>query len=138
MRLAVTFSVLLLSLALSTWAHAASYLDAAALLLEESRRSVEFFERRTQDRKLAEAVHILAEARVKAGRQLEVMKEADRAHPHLLLALETMERALFAAKGGDTKRFFRLVRQAREEERSFRELLREAKLSLPESERQRR
>lgn len=132
MKRVVAFSSLTFSLLLSTWAYASTYLDTAALLLDQSRRSVEWVERRLSDRQLAKAAHLLAEARVKAGQEIEVPKEADRAHPHLLLALETAERAFFAAKEGDTKRFLRLRRLAREEERTYRELLQQAKQSMPD------
>lgn len=123
---------------LSTPAWANGYLDTAALLLDESRRSIAWVERRFYDKELIEIAHELAEARVKAGRRMVVHKNADRAHPHLLLTLETIERALFAAKSGDTKRFLRLLRQAREEERTFRELLQQSKMTLPEIERPQR
>jgi len=117
----------------SAWAN--GYLDTAALLLDESKRSVAWIERRFHDKDLVEVAHELAEARVKAGRRMSVHKNAERAHPHLLLTLETIERALFAAKSGDTKRFLRLVRIAREEERTYRELLQQSKMTLPEIER---
>ena len=117
----------------SAWAN--GYLDTAALLLDESKRSVSWIERRFGDKALAEVAHMLAEARVQAGRRMTVHKNAERAHPHLLLALETIERALFAAKNGDGRRFLRLVRTAREEERTYRELLQQSKMRLPEIER---
>lgn len=133
------FAFLLISMALlfANIAQAAPYLDAAALLLDESRRSVGWVERRLYDKQLVETAYMLAEARVKAGRLIEVPKQADRAHPHLLLTLETTERAFFAAKHGDNKRFLRLIRQAREEERTYRELLQQSKMTLPEVERSR-
>lgn len=131
------FSALLFSLLLlftsSAWAN--GYLDTAALLLDESKRSVSWVERRFHDKELADVAHMLAEARVKAGRRMTVHKNAERAHPHLLLTLETIERALFAAKNGDSRRFLRLLRLAREEERAYRELLQQSKLTLPEIER---
>lgn len=134
-RKLVVASVSLFTVVLATWGFASSYLDTAALLLDETRRTIDWMEKHPQDRQLADTAHSLADARVRAGRRIEVVKEAERAHPHLLLALEAAERALFAAKEGDAKRFLRLSRQAREEERTYRELLQQSKLALPELDR---
>lgn len=138
MRKASLALVLALAFSFSSSAWANAYLDTAALLLDETKRSVAWVERRFYDKELIEIAHELAEARVKAGRRMSVHKNADRAHPHLLLTLETIERALFAAKNGDTKRFLRLLRLAREEERTYRELLQQAKMTLPEIEKPQR
>lgn len=132
MKRALALVLLSLSLLVAQIAHAAPYLDVAALLLDESRRGVAWVERRLHDKQLIETAHRLSEARVQAARFIEVPKNADRAHPHLLLTLETTERALFAATSGDMKRFVRLMRQAREEERTYRELLQQSKMTLPE------
>jgi hypothetical protein len=74
----------------------------------------------------------MAEARVKAGRQINVPREVQAAHPHLLLALEATERALAGAAEGEPQRFLKLITQARDEERTFRALLTQQKLSLPD------
>lgn len=132
MKRVVTICVLLCAFVWANLAFADSYLDTAALLLDQSRRNLDWAERRAQDKQHVHVAHLVAEAHVKAGQQIQVAKEADRAHPHLLLTLETAERALFAAKEGELKRFLRLRRQAREEERAFRELLQQAKKTLPE------
>lgn len=137
MRALFSLMLALTTLFTTSLASASSYLDTAALLLDESRRSMAWVERRLQDKELAKAAHLLAETRIQAGRRLEVPKKMGLAHPHLLLTLEISERALHAAKSGDSRRFLRLRRQAREEERAYRELLQQAKKSLPEIERQR-
>lgn len=137
MKRALALVFVSVSLLVAQIAHAAPYLDVAALLLDDSRRGVSWVERRLHDKQLIETAHRLSEARVQAARLIEVPKNADRAHPHLLLALETTERAFFAATSGDMKRFLRLVRQAREEERTYRELLQQSKMTLPELERSR-
>jgi hypothetical protein len=84
------------------------------------------------DTNLADVLHQLSEARVKVGRKLLVPKEADRAHPHLLLALEASERAMAAAQEGEAKHFLKLVAQALEEERTFRAILGQSNITLPE------
>lgn len=132
MKRALAITALLSAWLWANFAWADSYLDTAALLLDQSRRNLDWAERRAQDKQHIHVAHLVAEAHVKAGQQIQVSKEADRAHPHLLLTLETAERALFAAKEGEIKRFLRLRRIAREEERAFRELLQQVKKSLPE------
>jgi hypothetical protein len=109
-----------------------TYLASAALLLDETRRSNDWMQSHYGDMKLAEVLHDLSEARVKCGRKLLVPKEADKAHPHLLLALEIAERAMAAALEGEAKHFIRLVLQALDEERMFRAILGQQNLSLPE------
>jgi len=117
---------------LATPARAGTYLASAALLLDETRRSDEWMQWHYGDTNLAELLHQLSEARVKCGRKLLVPKEADRAHPHLLLALEASERAMAAALEGESKHFLKLVAQVLEEERTFREILRQENQTLPD------
>jgi len=123
---------LLLMLTVSGRARASSYLATAALLLDETRRSSDWVLTHSNDLKLAEIAHQVSEARVKSGRAVEVPKEAEKAHPHLLLTLESSERALAALLEGEPQRFVRLVVQAREEERTFRAILGQQKISLPD------
>jgi hypothetical protein len=127
-----------LILAWASPARAGTYLDTAALLLDETRRSTAFLHYHLADMKLVEIAHLLAEARVKCGRAVVVPKEVDKAHPHLLLALEVSERAIAAALDGEPERFVRLALQARDEERTFRALLNEQKFTLPEIEKEKR
>ena len=116
-------------------ARAGTYLASAALLLDETRRSDEWMQWHYGDVKLADLLHELSEARVKCGRKLLVPKEADRAHPHLLLALEASERAMAAALEGEAKHFLKLVDQALDEERMFRAILSQQNQTLPELDR---
>lgn len=111
---------------------AGTYLDGAALLFHESRHALDVVQRHPTDTKLAAVAHGVAEARVRAGRLLVVPKEAEKAHPHLLLSLEVAERAIAAAADGDPKKFYRLAVDAREEERTMRAVLADAKLALPD------
>ena len=127
-----------LILAWASPARAGTYLDTAALLLDETRRSASFLQLHLTDMKLVEIAHQLSEARVKCGRAVVVPKEVDKAHPHLLLALEVSERAIAAALDGEPERFLRLALQARDEERTFRALLNEQKFTLPELEKEKK
>lgn len=121
------FSVVLIA----TIAHAGTYLDTAALLLSEARRSNEWVMSHLGDRDLAKAAHEGAEARVRAARQISVPKEVVTMHPHLLLALENSERALDAASTGANEKFLSFLRVSRDEEGTFKSLLSQAKLDLP-------
>jgi len=123
-----------LTLAASAWA--GSYLDTAALLLDESHRSAEWMQTHLWDTKLATINHQLADARVKSGRAILVPREVEKAHPHLLLSLEALERAMAAAAEGEPQRFLRLLVQAREEERTFRSILSQQKFTVPDIEKE--
>lgn len=113
-------------------AFAGTYLDAAAILLDESRRAGDFVQARLGDVQLAGLAQKLAEARVRAGREIPVPKEVERAHPHLLLVLEATERAMAAAQDGELKRFFHLILDARREEQTYRVILSQLHMNLPE------
>ncbi|MFO0661341.1 MAG: hypothetical protein U0165_16135, partial [Polyangiaceae bacterium] len=94
MKRLVTLLALFSVVLVATIAHAGTYLDTAALLLSDARRSNEWVMSHLSDRELAKAAHESAEARVRAARQMTVPKEVVTMHPHLLLALENSERAM--------------------------------------------
>jgi hypothetical protein len=112
-------------------ASADSYLDSSRLLVQEALREGEFLRQRVADKKLAELVRRIAEARLGAAQVLTVPQEVGLAHPHLLLMLEHYERAAAAAAAGEAVRCVRLQREAGEEEQLFRAILRQLGLPLP-------
>lgn len=114
------------------FAWAGSYLDRAALLLDESRREGDLLQPRTNDKELVLLVKTLAEARAKVGSKMEVPAAVGKAHPHLLLVLENWERAVSAASEGNFKKFMEHLNAARDEERIFRSVLGELGYSLPD------
>jgi hypothetical protein len=115
-----------------TPAWAGSYLDRAALLLDEARREGDMLQPRTYDKEMVLIVKALAEARAKVGRKMEVPQAVVKAHPHLLLVLESCERAADAATEGNFKKFMEHLMTARDEERTFRALIAELGYTLPE------
>jgi hypothetical protein len=129
------FALLALSLTLlvATPARAGSYLDRAALLLDEARREGDMLQPRTNDKEMVLIVKALAEARARVGRKMEVPVAVVRAHPHLLLVLENCERAADAASEGNFKKFMEHLTAARDEERTFRALIAELGYTLPEA-----
>lgn len=113
------------ALLLTSQAHAGSYLDRAALLLEEGRREGDMLQSRVTDREIVLVVKMLAEARSRAAHKMEVPSSVIKAHPHLLLVLEHYERAADAASEGNFKRFMEHLMSARDEERTFRAIIAE-------------
>jgi hypothetical protein len=134
-KIGVALLAFALCSARATAAWAGTYLQAAALLLDETKKSEDWINSHFGDVELAEIAHQLSEARVKAGRQLTVSKEVERAHPHLLLTLEVSERAMAAAVDREGTRFLRLLGQARDEERTFRAILTQQRQVLPDIDR---
>jgi hypothetical protein len=114
-------------------AHAGSYLDRAALLVNQASRDADYLRARLTDKDLAKVIHTLASARVKAASTTPVPKEVTLAHPHLLLVLENYERAAEGAAKGQTQRFLIYQLRARDEERVLRGVLKQLGWPLPDS-----
>jgi hypothetical protein len=123
---------LALVVAFSPAAWAGSYLDRAALLLDEARKEGDMLMPHTNDKELAFVVHELAVARVRAARKMEVPLAVGKAHPHLLLVLENLERAADAAVEGSFKKFMEHLGAARDEDKIFRTIVAELGWSLPD------
>ena len=131
-RLFVSLLVAAVALGLSPLAWAGSYLDRAALLLDEARKEGDMLQPRTFDKEMVLVVKTLTEARAKVGRKMEVPAAVAKAHPHLLLVLENYERAADAAAEGNFKKFMEHINTARDEDRTFRSILGELGYTLPE------
>ena len=131
-RFVAALLVALASLGLAPIAWGGSYLDRAALMLDEARREGDMLQPRTADKEMVLVVKTLAEARAKVGRKMEVPAAVVRAAPHLLLILENYERAAEAADEGNFKKFMEHLNTARDEEKIFRSLLGELGYTLPE------
>jgi hypothetical protein len=114
-------------------ARAGSYLDRAALMLDEARREGDMLQPRTHDKEMVLVVKTLAEARARVGRKMEVPASVAKAHPHLLLVLENCERAAEAANDGNFKKFMEHLMIARDEDRTFRVIIAELGYTLPEA-----
>ena len=131
MRRSLKILMLLAVLFASSLAYAGSYLDRSALLLADAKRSNDWVLAHLGDKDLALLARDVAEARVRAARGMQVPKEVAGVHPHLLLMMENSERAASAAADGDTEKFLHHLRTARDEDATFRGLLAQQKLSLP-------
>jgi len=113
-------------------AWAGTYLNSAALLLTQANHEADYLRARINDKELAELIHQLANARLVAAKGMLVPKEVVQAHPHLLLVLENYERAADSATRGEAEKFLVYQQRARDEDRTFRGVLRQFGYSLPE------
>ncbi|HEY3254160.1 MAG TPA: hypothetical protein VGJ91_09440 [Polyangiaceae bacterium] len=121
----------LLLLTGSAWA--GTYLNSAALLLIQSSREGDYLRAHLGDKELAELIHKLANGRLDAAKGMLVPKEVVQAHPHLLLVLENYERAADAATRSESEKFLVYQQRARDEERTFRGVLKQFGYALPET-----
>ena len=132
-RLLRALLVLLGVLAVTGAAWAGTYLNSAVLLLSQSSKEGDYLRAHIGDKELSELIHKLASARLEAAKGMLVPKEVVQAHPHLLLVLENYERAADAATRGESEKFLVYQQRARDEERTFRGVLRQFGYTLPEA-----
>ena len=133
LRRLLVLVTLALTLAVASEARAGSYLDRAALMLDEARREGDMLQPRTNDKEMILVVKALAEARARVGSRMEVPAAVAKAHPYLLLVLANCERAADAAAEGNFKKFMEHLMLARDEERTFRVIIGELGYTLPEA-----
>jgi hypothetical protein len=129
-RLVVVLLALATSLLAVSPVWAGSYLDRAALLLDATRKEGDLLQPRVGDKELVRLVSALAEARLGVAQKMEVPVAVGKAHPHLLLVLTNA--AARAASQGDFKKFMEHLTAARNEDRSFRAVLKELGHAVPE------
>ncbi|HEY0463570.1 MAG TPA: hypothetical protein VGC79_05150 [Polyangiaceae bacterium] len=123
---------LLGALLLTGAAWAGTYLNSAALLLSQSSKEGDYLRAHIGDKELADLIHKLANARLEAAKGMLVPKEVVQAHPHLLLVLENYERAADSATRGEAEKFLVYQQRARDEDRTFRGVLKQFGYALPE------
>ena len=128
----IAATLMLFTLALSTTAWSGSYLDRAALLLDEARKEGDMLQPRTFDKEMVVVIKALAAARTKAARNMIVPDKVAKAHPHLLLVLENNEKAADAAAEGNFKKFMEHLNVARDEEKNFRAVLSGLGYTMPD------
>ncbi len=109
-----------------------SYLSRASMLLKGAEEEARVLRARFFDKELARVTHRLALARTSAAQEMDVPEEVRRAHPHLLLVMESYERAAEAAIRANQKDFLVALARAREEARIFVALLKQDGWQLPD------
>lgn len=127
---ALAAAVLVLVVAPRAWA--GPYLNTSALLLAESFSAGAFVRANLNDRDLARNVLRVAQARSDAASRMVVPDQVKDAHPHLLLSLGNMERAIEAVTRGEISTFTRLFHTAEGEAGTFRAILAGQGFKLPE------
>jgi hypothetical protein len=130
LRRALLGLVVVALLASTAWA--GTYLNSAALLLSQANHEGDYLRARINDKELADLIHKLADARLGAAKGMLVPKEVVQAHPHLLLVLENYERAADAATRGEATKFLVYQQRARDEDRTFRGVLKQFGYALPD------
>lgn len=108
------------------------YLAEAAMVLEGTRRTLLWAEKYPADAELARFAHPVAERYVESVGRMTPPKELRHVHPHLLLIVENVERALAAAAAENLRGFRKRTRVVREERRTLEGILRHLKIRLPE------
>jgi hypothetical protein len=108
------------------------YLAEMSMLLEGARRLLLWAETYVGEPDFSRFAQPLAERYVDLAGRLIPPDKLVIAHPHLLLVVENVERALDAAASGDTPTFRQRARIVREELVTLESVLKQLKLRLPE------
>lgn len=108
------------------------YLAEMAAVLEGARRLLLWTETYVSEPDFARFAHPAAERYVEMAGRLVPPERLVVAHPHMLLVVENVERALNAAALGDTPSFRQRARIVREELVTLESVLKQLKLRLPE------
>ena len=109
-----------------------TYMVQLALTLEGARRLMLWVETHPNDPEFARFAYPLAERYVEMAGHMTPSKKLSSAHPHLLLVVENVERALDAPGQGDLAVFRQRMRTVREELSILDNVLKQLKLKLPE------
>lgn len=109
-----------------------TYMVQLALTLEGARRLMLWIETHPNDPDFARFAYPLAERYVEMAGHMTPSKKLTSAHPHLLLVVENVERAVDAAGQGDLGEFRQRMRTVREELSILDNVLKQLKLKLPE------
>jgi hypothetical protein len=108
------------------------YLAEMAAVLEGARRLLLWTETYASETEFARFAHPAAERYVEMAGRLVPPQHLVVAHPHMLLVVENVERAVEAAAVGDTASFRQRARIVREELVTLESVLKQLKLRLPE------
>jgi hypothetical protein len=109
-----------------------SYMIQLGLTLEGVRRLMLWVETHPNDPDLARFAYPLSERYVEMAGHMTPSKKLSTAHPHLLLVVENVERAIDAAGRNDMAMFRQRMRTVREELAILDGVLKQLKLKLPE------
>jgi len=132
---ALTLALLMPELAAAAEAEARRdqlYLAELALVLDGARRLLSYCDHHGGAPELVRFAHPLSERYVEMATRMLPSAKLAVAHPHLLLVVENLERALDAAGASDRTSFQKRMRIAREELANLEAVLKQLKQRLPE------
>ncbi len=124
-------AILALATAISSSAWAGPYLNTSTMLLHESANTGRWIRSNLGDKELARNAHKMAQARLDVASKMNVPTEVRDAHPHLLLSLAAMERAMQAAIDGQVSDFIRQIQTSSGEAKTFQSVLQTLGFALP-------
>ena len=127
--LALSTVALMLLFSFPCWA--GPYLNTSTMLLVESDHAGRWVRTNLGDKELAKNAQKMAQARLDVASTMVVPPEVREAHPHLLLALAAMERAMQAAIDGRISDFIRQIQTSSGEAKTFQAVLQAAGFTLP-------
>ncbi len=130
-RVLLVTAILALATAISSSAWAGPYLNTSAMLLHESANAGRWIRSNLGDKELARNAHKMAQARLDVASKMNVPAEVREAHPHLLLSLAAMERAMQAAIDGKVSDFLRQIQTSSGEAKTFQSVLQTLGFALP-------
>jgi hypothetical protein len=108
------------------------YLTEVGLVVEGARRLLAYCDQRAGDADFAKFAQPLAERYVELASRMLPSPKATVVHPHLLLVVENLERALDAAASADAATYQKRIRVTRDELSNLEAVLKQLKLRLPE------
>ena len=108
------------------------YLTSLSLVVDGARRLVGLCEGNGGEAEFARFARPLAERYVELASRMLPPPKATVVHPHLVLVVENLERALDAAAASDGGGYQKRVRIAREELLNLEAVVRQLKLRMPE------
>lgn len=127
--IAILIAAVMSVLASPAWA--GPYLNTSAMLLDESFAAGRWVRANLGDKELARSAHKMAQARIDVAAKMIVPAEVREAHPHLLLSLAAMERAMDAAVEGQISNFVRQQQTSSGEAKTFEAVLKGLGFALP-------
>lgn len=108
------------------------YMTELALVIDGARRLVSYCDAHADERELAKFARPLAERYVELANRMLPSAKLVVAHPHMLLVVENLERALDAAAAGDGHAYQKRLRIARDELANLEAVLKQLKLRVQE------
>jgi hypothetical protein len=130
-KVLLAIAILSLATAISSSAWAGPYLNTSTMLLHENANTGRWIRSNLGDKELARNAHKMAQARLDVASKMNVPAEVREAHPHMLLSLAAMERAMQAAIDGQVSDFLRQIQTSSGEAKTFQSVLQTLGFALP-------